>query len=142
MNLTIPVEIPDHRICDLLCCAIEGGSNYWYMITGHKKPSVIKSFSSFPAETEPVIFPHLDYPLSEDGGIYITDDETGEGVLKEPFLLDRKAIERGLTLMAQLFPKHWANFMSENEDADTGDCFLQCCCFPEEIKKTKELVFG
>jgi hypothetical protein len=45
--------------------------------------------------------------------------------------LDGEAIERGLRLMAQEYPQRFANWHSENEDAEDGDVFVQLCLFGE-----------
>lgn len=31
------------------------------------------------------------------------------------------------------YPRHWADVLAENDDATTGDVFLQCCLFGECI---------
>jgi hypothetical protein len=48
-------------------------------------------------------------------------------------MLDRVAILEGLRIMAEKEPRHFADFMTENDDADTGDVFLQCCLYGEVI---------
>lgn len=35
----------------------------------------------------------------------------------------------GLSLMSRDYPNHFADFMAENEDAETADVFVQCCIF-------------
>lgn len=57
--------------------------------------------------------------------------ESDEG--GERFILDFKAIERGIRVMASDYPRHWADFRSQNDDAQTGDVFIQCCLFGEVI---------
>ncbi len=39
----------------------------------------------------------------------------------------------GLRVMAQDYPTHFEAFMTENDDAITGDVFLQCVVFGEVI---------
>jgi len=36
-------------------------------------------------------------------------------------------ISRGLLLMSEKYPKHFADLIGENDDATTHDVFLQCC---------------
>lgn len=45
------------------------------------------------------------------------------------YRLDRAALLRGSDLMAEKFPHHFANVITENADAETGDVYLQCCLF-------------
>jgi hypothetical protein len=33
--------------------------------------------------------------------------------------------------MAREAPQHFADFLNENDDADTGDVFVQCCLLGE-----------
>ena len=114
------IKVADQRIQDLLCCALEGGSNYW--IAGCRK--------GYPAgkTREDYKFPHLELPLTEGGSLII---DPGEG--EEPKTLDRAACLRGLQVMADKYPKDFADFLAENDDADTGDVFLQCALFGEVI---------
>jgi pimeloyl-ACP methyl ester carboxylesterase len=38
-----------------------------------------------------------------------------------------------LHLMPQVAPEHWADFLTENEDAETGDVFVQLCLLGEVV---------
>lgn len=120
-------EIPDQRIKDLLCCAFEGGSNYWYDIKDYMIPAGIS--------LDALEYPQLDLPLLQDGAVIITDLEARDG--SEPSFhdvkLNRTSLLNGLILMYHNHPKHFADFMAENEDAITGDVFLQLACFGDVI---------
>ncbi len=48
-------------------------------------------------------------------------------------LLDLGTIRLGLQTMADKYPNHWHDFINDNEDATTGDVFLQCCLYGEVI---------
>ena len=126
MKIDTKVEIPDQRLQDLLCCAFEGGSNYWYEIT---------SFNYPPGQTKQSLgieFPHLEVPLLEGGSLKIVNFEEN-GDQPEALLLNRETIKEGLKVMAELYPERMAEFLAENEDAITGDCFLQCCLYGKVI---------
>lgn len=116
----VELKVSDERIQDLLCDALEGGSNYW--IDSYQKV--------YPAgkSREDYKFPHLELPLTEGGSLII---DPGEG--EEPKPLDRAACLRGLQIMSEKYPKHFADFLAENDDADTGDVFLQCSLFGDVI---------
>ena len=58
--------------------------------------------------------------------IKITDSEPTEIKYCK---LNLGKIKKGLTVMAKKEPKHFADFVSEDYDAVTGDVFLQCCLF-------------
>ena len=116
------VDIPDQRIKDLLCCAIEGGCGHWCGI----KDYIIAS----DADTSTVEYKHLDLPFIEGCGVLVHD--TTDATLS-PVLIDCVSIESGLKDMAEDYPVHFDNFMKENEDAETGNVFMQCCVFGEVI---------
>lgn len=115
-------QIPDERIQDLLCCALEGGSNYWYLITAFNYPK------GQTKESLGIEFQHLELPF-RGGSITVADAEDPSVVR----ILDREAIARGLTAMEEKRPREWADFIGENEDAETGDVFLQLCLFGEVV---------
>ena len=122
MKVAIEMEIDEQRIQDLLICALEGGSNYWYEIRSYNYPE---------GETKQSLgieFPHVQLPF-HGGSLTIVDKETGD----ECGVLDRDACVRGLQVMSRDHPKCWADFIEENEDACTGDVFLQCALFGEVV---------
>lgn len=121
MRITVPVEFEDQRVTDLLTSALEGGSNYWYCIVKSKSHLVGREFI-------------VDEP--QYGGVLVItlfDSHHGPINGSDRWYLDWKACERGLVVMAQKYPQHFANFVAENDDAETGDVFLQCACFGELI---------
>lgn len=121
------IEISDQRIKDLLCSAFEGGSNYWYWIDAENFPEG-ETYETLNKNKD--FYPYLELPLMEGGSIIISS-------LEEPdnpkVTLDRKAIEKGLQVMAEKFPSHFGDFLAENDDATTGDVFLQCACFGDVV---------
>lgn len=125
INVNVKHEITLDRISSLLCSAFEGGSNYWYQIDKFIKPETM----SFRTD-EGQIYRHLDYPLNEGGALIISDIEDEENETKR---LDMDAIKKGLQIMAEKYPRHMGDFLNDNDDADTGDVFLQCCLFGEAI---------
>lgn len=138
--LKVTIEVPIRRIGDLLCCAFEGGSNYWYMIEEFHKPAHDPSTWAFLLDRpeQPVgvkdftVFKHIDYPLNA-GGALIVSDAKGTDTEKRSERLDLNSIERGMAVFVKKYPKHFAAFMGEEEDACTGDVFLQCCLFGEAV---------
>ena len=125
MQLTI--EVDKKRLADLICAGFEGGIGYWAQIVGYVKPAEVWQWDLSAA--------YVQYPLSEGGAVLLREvDESstaieamGESVGKSTVLrLDLEAVERGLRLFAA-YPKHVDDFITENEDATTGDVFLQLC---------------
>lgn len=133
MEFNVNQSISEVRIAELLSTAFEGGSNYWYLITGFEAPEnprpVIFGDMKVLGGENAEIFKHTDYPLT-GGAVVITDCEQPN---RGPWRLDGEAIQRGLKVMAEKYPRHWGDFVQENDDADTGDCFLQCCLFGEMV---------
>lgn len=119
-------EINIEDVSSLLCSALEGGSSYWYEIAEFIEPPTLDY------RTDPqTVSRHLDYPLST-GGALIIDDVEGDKEYSGK-RLDRESIARGLQVMAEKEPQHFADLLAENADATTGDVFLQCCLFGEVI---------
>jgi len=122
--MDVTTNIPESRIADLLCAGFEGGVGYWCCITGYTEPEEPRS-----AWGDTTIFRHVDYPLCGGAVLCEVTDEDDP----ETLILDRKAVERGLRLMAEKYPRHWGDFIAENEDACTGDVFIQCALLGEVV---------
>jgi hypothetical protein len=102
------IEIPEQRVSDLLVSAFEGGSGYWARLRGYDADMA-------------------DDIVAGKRSLGITED-CGEGEPPVEHVLDRKAVARGLKLFAELEPRrHFQGFLSEGDDAETGDVFLQMC---------------
>lgn len=128
----VAVEIAGHKITwdavrNLLCTALEGGANYWYRIDQFVKPEV----GDVPWPGDTARFRHLDYPVRKGGALVVYDKEQGfDGEIKP---VNRETLVEGLKTMAAKYIDHFADFVKENDDATTGDVFLQCVCFGEAI---------
>jgi len=120
-------RISDYRAADLLCNAFEGGSNYWYMINETVKPSI--EAKPWGDEYTPS---YISVPFSTDGFLLIGDMEDEDA---EPRRLDRKAIAQGKRIMEtdERYSRYFADVLNENDDAETGDVFLQLCLFGEVV---------
>lgn len=115
---TININVSEEMIEDTLVSAFEGGSGYWccfLRFRNRKQP-----------RKEPYLPSYITTPLSEDGVLVLSDEE--EGVILE---LNRKKILKGIKIMAEKYPKHFGDMISNNGDATTGDVFLQCALFGE-----------
>lgn len=159
-TINVPVQIPVERILSLLCSALEGGSNYWYM---HEKTIMpwSDSWDGVANSCDPahrmtkdelekignemlggkpsdVLWSRLYLAPFFPGGALIfsvTDPERGEE--DKRWTLNMESIRKGLETMAHLKQgeggHHFGDFMAENDDATTGDVFLQCCLFGEIV---------
>lgn len=120
MQIKTTVTISDERLKDLLCGAFEGGSNYW--INHVEIPFKKEDRKGEYFHEMPVYGQHL---------IVHTEEDAPED--KRVVTLDRAALERGMQIFADKYPKSFYEFMQENEDAGTSDEFLQCCIFGDAI---------
>jgi|SRR5882672_2893936 len=123
--VAVTTHVSKERMSDLLCNALEGGSNYWYRIEKFVEPPSL-TFRSDPK----TIFTHLDYPMNDGGALEISSLEEPE---REHVMLTLDKLRKGLTLMAEKYPHHWTDFLKENDDATTGDVFLQLAVFGELV---------
>lgn len=116
--------ITNYRAADLLCSAFEGGSNYWYMIERNEG----EAGKPWGDEYTPSYIGHA---FSKDGGVVITDQEDEES---PEYVLNYDAVKRGKELMeTENYRHHLADVLKENDDANTGDVFLQLCLFGEVV---------
>ena len=126
-KVTTQIDITRERIGDLLSCAFEGGSNYWAVVKEKQKPEAMPFRWMANVLSDPTYY--ADYPLNRGGFLMVGDIE---GDMPDG-LLDLGTIRHGLQVMADKYPRHFSTFLNENEDADTGDVFLQCCLWGEVI---------
>ena len=124
----VEIEVSKERVGDLLCSAFEGGSNYWYMIEEFIKPPVVVQHTGLGE-----VFRHLDYPLSEGGALMVSDSKAANPGEAKTTRLDWPRLLEGLKIMAEKYPRHYGDWLAENDDADTGDVFLQCCVLGDVV---------
>jgi len=135
MVITHKSDIPDERVKSLLCSALEGGSNYWYMIEEHvfapglSEADFQEGGKYYDADWSSMLVYSL--PFTEGCGLVFSCTEDEDDTKR--YRLDRAALERGMQLMADKEFRHFSNFMLEDDDCETGDVFLQLCLFGEVV---------
>ena len=130
--LTIKDFTTNHEhLTDLLSVATYG--NYW---------PVIKAFKS---DNERGLFKDCDCredkwakALMEGKGVvvydnYEMDSELNEGETPTKYHLTMDNVQKGLELMRDEYPHHYADLMEEEDDAITGDVWLQLAVFGELV---------
>jgi len=115
IRFTKEVEIKPELVEDLLVCAFEGGSNYWYDDLEALNETSTKSTAS-----------ERFYENLVTHGFSLLDKETGEIHTISPKLLRDGAIR-----FHDNEPRHFNDAVTENSDASTGDVFLQTIVFGE-----------
>jgi len=135
-TVSTPVEVSVYRIRCLLCSAFEGGSNYWIesvenILAEGLKPEDFRKGGKF--TTEDYWPSHMLVPFHEECAVKINTSRMLPR-RTETSLLNIESMRKGLELMAAWDVKHhWQAFLNEDDDAETGDVFLQFCVFGEVI---------
>lgn len=129
-HLALTLDFPIERIGDLLCSAFEGGgSAYWAQVAEYVEP---KKWTFTGGGAEGAY--GWTYALNEGGAVLIDDIEADE---KKTYRLDLEAIQRGLKVFSSLKKgeggHHFPDWLAEEDDATTGDVFLQCCLLGEVV---------
>ena len=119
--MEVTIKVTNQQIKDQFCSAFEGGSNYW-INSIDQRPDWDGSHDMAWNDAAPLRFPftikHLDAAESKDDAPH-----------KTTTVHDMAQVARGLALMAEKSPRHFADLMDENGDATTGDVFLQYVLF-------------
>jgi hypothetical protein len=116
------VRVSKEQVKFLIIGALEGGSNYWYRIEEER------------ALTDHITTDACLEKAFSAGGLNISDYNG----CQYPKALRRGnlnplTIEKALNLMAEKFPKHFADILSDNADANTDDLFLQLAVLGDVI---------
>jgi hypothetical protein len=109
VKFTVDVVIQNKDIQDLLVCAFEGGSNYWYDQLEPIEETVKADHAS-----------DRFYGNMMKHGFLLVDKETGKRHRIVP-----KQFPTALKLMHDKYGSHFNDIKTENTDAETGDIFLQ-----------------
>lgn len=115
--MKVLIDIPTQRIKDLLCTGMESGIYADFKIVGYG------------SSTEGITYPHFEAPFC--GVPILLKDKYGDS--DKTYVLGLNAINRGLTIMAEKYPQHMADFLNENEDVVTGTVFIQCALLGEIV---------
>ena len=123
VNITVSNEV----IMSLLDCALEGGSNYWYVDVSEGNAPEFSELGYEDYEW------WQKYPVLGGSIVVVAPNKDSDEEKLVAYQLDRSRTEIGLALMAEKSPWHFGNAMNGNEDAETGDVFLQYCLYGEIV---------
>ena len=131
----VSFNMPQKRVWDLLCCGMESGSYGSFTIVGYE--AMVEVEAATPEEAAEKasgfagygLYPYIDTPFN--GGTVLMKDKYGDK--EEVYRLDREALQRGLKVMGEKYPHLMGDFINENEDAITGDAFIQCALLGEIV---------
>lgn len=132
-NVNVQQNVSAGRIVDLLCTAFDGGMTAgWARAETHMPDEPDWSWGEGSPEKLEKEWANVRkvYVAPMCGGhvtlIDVEDDE-------KSYRLDKEALERGLHIFAEKYPSHFSDFINENDDAITGDVYVQCCVFGDAI---------
>lgn len=130
MKIQATLEFTPDQIIGLLCTGAEGGmSNSWARSMEGKVPKGA-DLSEVPEGWRD--YPHYFAPFA--GGVIVLEVENVKDEDEDyEVSVDLPALQRAMSLMAEKYPIHFKDFMDENEDAITGDVFLQLAVYGEVI---------
>lgn len=134
MDIEIKITLADDRIVSLFS-DMTVGADYWANIDDSWRTDAKNQLKGiYYSCYEEKLWNYV-----KKGGKFIVRDVEDDDVIH---IIDLSAIKNGLAVMAEIFPHDFADILIENDDATTGDLFLQCCCFPEQIRQDGEAIFG
>lgn len=105
---------------ELLITALEGGSNYWYMLNRDE----FKDYPG-PAGSEKVW-----QAIQDNKTISVFDAEDPDDKIGE---INKESITHGCILMESNHPGHYFDAIAERGDAETADVWFQLCCMGEIV---------
>ena len=126
LTIQRPVQITHNQIAGLLCIAFEGGSGYWARAEVAYTPTDAEMTDS---ETYGDWAGYDFYMVNHPDFKFTLTDLTHDTT----HTVSLETLKKGLKVMAEKYTRHFDDFINENDDADTGDVFLQCAVFGEVI---------
>lgn len=113
------------QVEDILCTAIEGGIGYWACLGERRYPESGVWYKQWQdTDADDWVPNYISVIMSQGGSIQILDAEDENSVLGT---LNLEAIQRGLEIMADRYPRYFREFVEEDYDANTADVFVQLC---------------
>lgn len=122
-SFPVTFPLPQKTVESLLCCAWEGGSNYWVQCYDKRLPSKRADRKAVQYRYQAALY---------EGGACLMMLADGLDP-RTRYELTRPKLVQGLQLLARDYPRHFSVVLAGNEDARTGDVFLQLCLLGEVV---------
>lgn len=120
----VVIHITEEQRINLLCSALEGGSNYWYWL----HDDATKVLQTVPKQDTTVDWIWAAIVAGKE--IPVRDGENLNDVLGK---ISLASIEKGEQIMAEKYPNHFADIIADNDDAATGDIWFQLAVMGEVV---------
>lgn len=124
LSIVVPIKISRGDIDSLVVSAVEGGCGYWtreIRVDGQGSARIGCGYMGC----------KIAFVEDEDEGDASQDVEHVLDLTQIGLSGGRCQVVRGLTLMAEKAPRHFADLISDNADATTADVFVQMIFFGE-----------
>jgi hypothetical protein len=126
-QFTVKTTISAEKIADQVVSAFEGGITYW----AAKARPVPEVDAMDDGERDPwYARPKL---YEGDFKIRIVQHEEHTAGAGTDVFMTPESVQKGLDLMAEKYPEHFNDMVTENGDAITADVFIQCCALGELV---------
>ena len=130
LTVTAEITVPLERITNSLIGAFEGGSTYWLRQIEYVDGPIKAENYDGPAYAEESFW--------HDGGRATLTydnpeaDESDDGD-QTSMEIGLPELQKGLVAFALKCPSHFGDLISENDDAITHDCYIQCVLFGDVV---------
>lgn len=125
--MEIKFNISEETIKDQLCTALEGGSNYWYMLGNIDRKHFVKGEPLVDNLTRSFLA-DKDYKLEIYD--YESEDEESPELLG---VVTYDSIAKAFAIMSQEYPNQLARILTGQYDADDSDVWFQIATMGEVI---------
>ena len=133
-TVKVTIEIPVRNIVDLFITAKDGGIDHW--------AKSMDCFRTDVSDTEG----HVEDRIGHGSIRIITNAEDWNRLFDIDFDMERQGpgrlrpyrrglddVQKAFGIMANKYPRYFADFMTDDTDVTTADVFVQLCCFGEVI---------
>lgn len=122
MNITVTQTVTPKLIADLMTTFVESGfSNLWCDQVDFTKENSEQDWDFSKAESYNEDFLFVVHEITDYGDHPSVPHQVTPAIML-----------KGTQIMAEKYPRHFADIMNETGDANTADLWMQCILFGEE----------
>lgn len=136
-SVTVTKTVTKRQVQNLLVGLFENGCSSWFLgVQARRLPDNLmrSDFKEGGKMQDPDCYfhPYQIIPVTEGCALALTvENPLSDKPLK--FWMGPAEIRKGVEVMASKYPRHFQDWMEENDDAITSDIFGQCIVYGEEI---------